>query len=1162
MSTPPPQLSPGERIDERYTVLDTLGHGGFATVYLAEQVHTGQRVAVKVLDVDRDHDPELIRRRFERELRLVGQLHHPHIVRLIDRGTLPGGALFTVYAYVQGETLHDFIRARGPLPWGQVHRLAGQVLDALVAAHDAGVIHRDIKPRNIMVTSTGAHHNALLLDFGLAAIRRDDGRAREDSLSKLGVFMGTPPYAAPEQIKGARPAPEMDLYSWGLVLVEALTGQRVYTGRVAHVVAAQISSDPVPVPDSVRHGPFGTVLEMVLHKDPRRRTRDARAIWRVLEAVKVDREERVVVARDPRTVEHRTDDTTAGDGGGSRLTVGRAAELALLQARWSQASSGVGQAVWISGEAGLGKSHLVRQLRSRVGMLHQPPLECACTPETSHRPREALLEALGSRLRTEVSDTAGRPAVLGWCEAIGVHGESAELLASLLVAEVPLPREVADLSPHARQQAIDDALLDLVAGLAEDAPLLFVIEDMHWADPALVRWLEALVAEVSGLPILLVVTSRVQVAEQSALSGSAFHPVPLAPLELADARRLVELVMGSGVELSAAERIVELADGVPLFVDELARLAVERGLSTDDLDRLGSHATDLPDRVRAVVEARLADAGPARDVLMVASVWGRTADRPRLEALWPGDATALDAGLGVLVERQLVRRTGRRRRPVYRIKHQLIRDAAYSQLRPARQQALHLAAATWLESPAGRIAERVLRPEVVAHHLARAGENVRAASMLATAAHQATDRTAMEAALGHVRTGLDLLQSEAPSEQRDRAELELRAVEAPIWFAKTSYGSRPAEVTLNRGLELSRGLGGTRHDFSLRWGLWVCTTAQSRHEDGLPLAKELLALAEARGDAGLQVEAHLAVGHSMYYLPRLAEGVRHLEAAVAGYDATDHWDHAVRFGQDPMVMASVFAGVMRDLMGEPHLGARHMARAERAAEERDHAMSRAMMMCIRTVHHQVLRESAAALSAAERLIAYSQRARMPYWGSIGRVYAGWARSRLGQPAARELQEAVAAFLATGSANNSPAYLVMLAEAQIADGQLEAARSSLDEAFRRAERCSERRMVAEAYRLRGRYLETDPRAKMASLSAARHLAHQQGARLLELRALMSALDVVTSSHDELVLLSDVTEILEGLHPDAGSPDIVRARARVGLSAASDTLAVSLVDPTHP
>ncbi len=1157
------KLSPGERIDARYVVQRTLGHGGFSTVYLAEQEATGQQVAVKVLEVDREHEPDRVRRRFDREMRLVGQLHHPHIVRLIDRGTLPDGGLFTVYAYVDGTTLHDYIRGRGPLDPERARQLASHVLDALVAAHDAGVVHRDIKPRNIMVTSTGALHNALLLDFGLAALHREEERVAEDSLSRLGVFMGTPPYAAPEQFKGARPTPAMDLYSWGLVLVEMLSGQRVFTGRTAHVVAAQLSFEPVPMPASVRTGPFGRLLESVLHKDPLRRRSDAREVWRDLQALVLEPGvSPAAMPPRPRRTFRESEESTAPVTHSVPVLVGRSVEQGVLQSRWDQAASGHGRAVWVQGEAGLGKSALVNAFVHRLGTLVQPPLWCACTPETISQPRGPLLEALRAWLQAESGEALSVSGIVGWCQAIGLEESPAELVAALMLDGEPLPLWLRQQTAAGRQRIIDDALLDVVAGLAEDDPFLVLVEDVHWADPTFLRWLSTFAEELAGLSCMLVCTSRVALPETAGVDAALFDRLPLGPLEPADSRRLVDQLVGLGLEPDTVQRIVALADGVPLFVEELARAVVEQGDLTGLLADPGVRSSTLPARVRTVVEARLADAGPAREVLAVASVWGRSSTPARLEQLWDQDAETLELGLEALLERGLIRRKGRRRRVEYVIKHQLIRDAAYQTLAPGRRRQLHKVAADWLSSPVGRAAEGAIQPEVVAHHLAQAGENIQAVKMLVQAAHQATERTAMETAMGHVRAGLSLLELEAPSRDRIEAELDLRAVEAPIWFAKTSYGSRPAERTLVRGLELSRDLGGTSHDFSLRWGLWVCTTAQSRHRDGLVLAEQLLELAQTREDPGLQAEAHLAMGHTMYYLPELQKGVDHLERSIALYDEHEHWDHALRFGQDPMVMSSVFAGVMRDLLGRTDLGTKHIQQAEAAAEHRDHSMSRAMMMCIRTVHHQVLREPEATLSSAERLIAYTQRARMPYWGSIGRVYAAWARSQQGQPATREMQEAVRAFLATGSANNSSAYFTMLAEVQIAERDLESARTSLLEAERRAERFGEHRMLAEALRLKGRYLIENRWDALTCLEQARALAHQQGARLLEVRSLMSSLEIAVDPDTEVALLSAITAVLETLPAAADAPDLEAARRRVGMATRDDTLDLSLDNLPFP
>src|SRR5438876_994271 len=210
-----------------YEIAEPLGAGGMGEVYRATDTRLGRSVALKILPGDWAQDSER-KLRFEREARTVAGLNHPHICALYDVGS-QDGIDFLVMEYLEGETLAELL-ARGALPVEQALRLAIQVADALDQAHRHGVVHRDLKPGNIMVTRAGAK----LLDFGLArpiaaAIQAgDEGRTRTRALTTDGTILGTLEYMAPEQLEGKEPGARADIFAFGAVLYESLTGRRPF----------------------------------------------------------------------------------------------------------------------------------------------------------------------------------------------------------------------------------------------------------------------------------------------------------------------------------------------------------------------------------------------------------------------------------------------------------------------------------------------------------------------------------------------------------------------------------------------------------------------------------------------------------------------------------------------------------------------------------------------------------------------------------------------------------------------------------------------------------------------------------------------------------------------------------------------------------------------
>jgi serine/threonine protein kinase len=287
-------LHVGSVIDGRYEIMDILGEGGFGVVYKARQLATDQLVAVKVLvptKITNVQRTTIEMRRFEREIRLVAQLQHPNIVRLLDAGRLRDGRLYMALEFIHGEELSDVLDREGRLEPFEAKFLMLQVLDALTAAHGKGIIHRDLKPQNIMITRQGARRNAMVVDFGIGTLIEHARGEDMAVLTATGQILGTPSYMAPEQLRGVLTA-QSDIYAWGLVFYECLTGRRaVYAPSVYEVIHEQMSDRPVPIHPALLDTDVGRLIYYATIKDLPSRYPSVEVLHQVLERCNTETED-------------------------------------------------------------------------------------------------------------------------------------------------------------------------------------------------------------------------------------------------------------------------------------------------------------------------------------------------------------------------------------------------------------------------------------------------------------------------------------------------------------------------------------------------------------------------------------------------------------------------------------------------------------------------------------------------------------------------------------------------------------------------------------------------------------------------------------------------------------------------------------------------------
>ncbi|NVB78220.1 MAG: serine/threonine protein kinase [Kofleriaceae bacterium] len=279
----------GKVVDGRYKVLEVIGRGGMGVVYRVEHLRMGKVAAMKVLHRDLQSDADVVER-FEREAAAISKLHHPHTVQVFDFGTA-GTNLYLIMEYVRGIDLARMIERDGPLPWSRAAPLLAQVCGALQEAHELGIVHRDLKPENVLITRTGAGRDyAKVLDFGLAKL--DQPRAPASTTDKQQI-VGTPYFMSPEQIRGDEVDARSDIYSFGALMFEVLTGQRLFTGSTAvGVLTKHLTADPDA--PSMRAPKMGIdpqvdhLCRKALAKDPSERWQSAGELASAIEEVYAD----------------------------------------------------------------------------------------------------------------------------------------------------------------------------------------------------------------------------------------------------------------------------------------------------------------------------------------------------------------------------------------------------------------------------------------------------------------------------------------------------------------------------------------------------------------------------------------------------------------------------------------------------------------------------------------------------------------------------------------------------------------------------------------------------------------------------------------------------------------------------------------------------------
>ena len=780
--------------------------------------------------------------------------------------------------------------------------------------------------------------------------------------------------------------------------------------------------------------------------------------------------------------------------------VGRENELALIGERWELAKGGEGQAVLLSGEAGIGKSRIVRAVRDLAAQDRHYRLRYQCSPYHSNSAFYPIIQRLERAAGITMED--GNDEKIDKLESLlKLSAVDLESIAPLFAALLSLPAEdrygTLDLTPGQRRDHTFAALVGQVLALSRQRPVLFEIEDVHWVDPTTQDFVGEVIAQVADAPVFVLVTHRPEFVPPWT-GYPHLTSLTLNRLSRSQGAKIVEAFGAAKLSGAVADSIVTRADGVPLFVEELTKSVLEAG----DTEGTPIAVDAIPATLQASLTARLDRLDNAKRIAQIGAAIGREYSYDLIAAVSEETEANLKPALDRLVEAELVFRTVTTQSTVYTYKHALIQEVAYESMLKSRRSQLHRRIAEILKAKFPTTAET--EPEVLALHYSLANMTEPAIVYWRRAGELSSDASANIEATSHFEKAVDLLDSLPESNERDQLELELQiALAGPMLMTRgpvTEVGD--AYV---RARELCQKLGDSPQIVPALFGMWRYYVGRGDCTVSRDIGRQLLELGKSADDITAAVLGHYGLGYASFCYGDLVESRIKLEEGFKLYDRNIRDEFSVRLGQDPGVACLAYGALALWVLGYPDQAKRISRKAVTLAQELSHPFSMAFAHSLACQVFQHRGEVEDLRIASESAIGISREQGFSLWLASPKIFKGWARSQQENAieGTLETKEAAQLIVDAGMEMRRPYYLSLVAEGYILAEKLVEARLILDQALAIVTKTNEHWSEAELLRLIGKIeVREDANAAEIKFEQALTVARSQGAKSWELRTATS------------------------------------------------------------
>lgn len=833
--------------------------------------------------------------------------------------------------------------------------------------------------------------------------------------------------------------------------------------------------------------------------------------------------------------------------------IGRDTELSVIRERWELATESSGQVVLLIGDAGMGKSRLVHEIKEHVRKTdRQFVIEWRCSPYHSNSSFYSATDFFQRQLgfADDIPSAERLDALVAHLAEYNLDAPDvvplfAELLAIPTGGRFTLP----EVSPQRIVELTLQAMIDLLREYSYEQPVLFIVEDLHWIDPSSLDFVSQLIDESPSDSIMSLLTFRPEF-ETPWSSKSHQTQVALSKLTKNQVAEMMQKKTGiNNLPHDVIAQVVERTDGVPLFVEEFTKVVGEAAESVDGESSLRvSVAFDLssiPTTLQDLLLSRLNRMDSLHDVVQVAAVIGRECSHGLLAAVVEVDDATLQEEINKLIQAEILFQRGRQQRARYLFKHALIQDAAYQSLVKKKRQQFHQKIANVLESEYPEVVES--QPELLAQHFAEAGDIAKGIDYCLKAGKRSQERSASAEAITQFKKGLGLVEQLDEGVERDQIELGFLVPLGVVYMATKGWGSDEVGNTFQHAKEICERLGAKDHEFNVTWGLWGWHVLRGELDACMKIAEYTTELAESLQHPALLMEAPWIPALTQFYRGDFKSSIANMRLGFSRFDRETSLVTTLATGQNCGVTYQLYESLNLWYLGFPDQALRRGEAAMETAIDLKHPFSHCFALWHQSWLYNLLRDHETAERLAAEALEMAIEQSFILWKCVSMVDHGYARFKRGETdgVLEQVEQGAGIIMFLGSKLNLPHFAHYRAEIKAGLGHIEDGLADLEFERQYAYDSNEKYTLPELHRLRGEFLlqQSPDNGADAEIEFRRAIefAREGEARSWELRAATSLARLLQRDDRQSEAIEVLSSIYSWFTEGWATPDLIDAKS---------------------